>query len=80
MTPEQYATLLEEQGGGCAICGSSEKKTRNGTELELPVDHCHETGRVRGILCDNCNRAMGLLGDAPTRLLRAVSYLRRSGT
>lgn len=66
LTPEDYAALLEEQGGGCGICGSEE---------QLVVDHCHETGATRGILCNTCNRAIGMLHDNPDLLMRAADWL-----
>ncbi|WP_347878324.1 endonuclease VII domain-containing protein [Streptomyces sp. KS 21] len=58
--------MVAAQGGLCCIC------------LKAPavhVDHCHETGRVRGVLCFNCNSAIGKLGDDPDILRRAISYL-----
>lgn len=45
----------------------------------LSIDHDHETGKVRGLLCNNCNRAIGLLGDSVSTLLDAVEYLRSGG-
>jgi hypothetical protein len=70
LTIEQYETLLALQGNSCSICQepfSSSKDTH--------VDHCHTTGFVRGILCSNCNTALGLFKDDQTRLLMAVHYL-----
>jgi len=65
-----YDKIIEEQGGGCAICGDASKIT-------LAVDHCHETGRVRGLLCGKCNRALGLLRDNPDIIKKALKYLTR---
>ena len=62
------AKLLAEQGGVCAICG--------GTHL-LGVDHCHDTGIVRGILCRTCNSGIGHLKDNLELVERAAVYLRR---
>ena len=73
ITGEQYAEMLEAQGGVCAICGR-ECQSRN----RLAVDHCHETGKVRGLLCAHCNRALGMLGDSVNVLTAAVRYLERS--
>ncbi len=70
LTIEQYEAMLTKQGGGCAICGAKRSGKRR-----LSVDHDHCTGRVRGVLCANCNRAIGLLGDDPTRLQKALAYL-----
>lgn len=68
----EYDALLMKQGGGCALCGRAKDRRR------LPVDHDHRTKRVRGILCEACNRGLGLLGDSPARLRRAVAYLEQT--
>lgn len=65
-----FEVLFAEQGGTCAICELPEISGRS-----LAIDHCHETGRVRGLLCNRCNRALGLMKDDPERLLRAINYL-----
>lgn len=72
---EQYDAMLAEQGGGCAICGV-EFGDKGGRRLA--VDHCHDTGAVRGLLCSNCNQGLGKFGDDIARLERAIMYLRRS--
>ncbi len=72
ITLPDYEQMLSEQGGLCAICGKTQRGTRN---KRLCVDHCHETGRVRGLLCDHCNRAIGLLGDSAETAARAAAYL-----
>lgn len=69
LTPEQYAALLEKQDGKCAICCETK---------DLHVDHCHETKKVRGLLCGACNRGLGLFGDAADKLRRAGQYLLQS--
>jgi len=71
MTPSCYVELLNKQGGGCAICGAIANKSGK----RLPVDHCHNTGKNRGILCDKCNRGVGLMNDDPTLLRKAIAYL-----
>lgn len=63
----QYDALLEAQGGVCAICSENR-------EL-LAVDHDHTTGEVRGLLCNPCNRGIGLLKDDPDRMLAAAMYV-----
>ena len=68
----EYDQLLTEQNGGCAICGA---RFSHG-EVRLAVDHCHDTGKVRGLLCSNCNQGLGKFGDDPDRLDRAGMYLR----
>jgi len=76
--PERYYELLDRQGGVCAVCGKDELSAhgRTGTRFRLSVDHCHVTGRVRGLLCQSCNRAIGLLGDNIGILEKAIDYLK----
>jgi hypothetical protein len=69
-----YESMLASQDHGCGACGG---ETLPG--FVLAVDHCHETGRVRGLLCDACNRAVGLLGDSAERADLLADYLRRNG-
>jgi hypothetical protein len=66
-----YRALEKRQGHACAIC---RKATR-----DLCIDHCHVTGRVRGLLCRSCNSALGLYADDPRRLRAALAYLQRTG-
>jgi hypothetical protein len=75
ITVHDYARLLEEQHGVCAACGQPERtpNPRNGYRL-LAVDHDHETGRVRGLLCVNCNKALGHLRDDPSRIQGLLRY------
>lgn len=76
LTDEQYDALLAAQNGACAICGTTEW---NGGKAKSPhVDHCHETGRVRGLLCGGCNNGLGNFGDDPARLRAAADYLERA--
>lgn len=72
ITLDEYNILLKSQGGVCAICGGTESSCDG---RMLAVDHCHLTGRVRGILCSNCNRALGLFKDSPDTLRSAIKYL-----
>jgi len=69
ITIEQYDTLLAAQNGVCAIC------SRPPGKRHLAVDHCHTTKAVRGLLCVNCNTAVGKLNDDPVLLQRAIDYL-----
>lgn len=69
-----YDGLLRSQGGGCAICGA--ETDPNGRRLS--VDHCHETGSVRGILCSNCNLGLGNMADDIERMESAQKYLLQS--
>jgi hypothetical protein len=73
LEPDDYHALLEAQGGGCAICGTPPNATR-----ALAVDHDHETGAVRGILCGRCNPGLGHFKDDPLLLEKAAHYLRLS--
>lgn len=77
ITPEQYEEMLDAQGRVCAICSRPEKviDPRNGRIKALAVDHDHDSGAVRGLLCQNCNKGIGNLGDDPERLMAAAAYL-----
>ena len=72
LTHEQYETMLAAQGGGCAICGSTDPGPRN---KHMHIDHDHATGKVRGILCGPCNTAVERLESVPNWGLRAAQYL-----
>lgn len=72
ITVDAYQYLLDKQGGKCAICEQGNGLRR------LCVDHCHETGAVRGLLCTGCNSAIGKLDDNPNLLRKAASYLERA--
>jgi len=77
LTPEAYDEMLAAQAGCCAICGlkSGTEYHRSGRFIPLTVDHCHETGVVRGLLCGQCNRGLGDFRDNLTNLERAIAYL-----
>jgi hypothetical protein len=72
LTTEQFDQMLASQDGKCAIC-----RTDKWPGYGPHVDHCHETGRVRGILCGPCNHGLGILRDDPARLRAAADYLER---
>lgn len=74
ITIEQYNMLLEFQDGACAVC----KRTENSDGKMLYVDHCHDTGAIRGLLCRKCNTGIGLLGDSVDGIEKALNYLRGS--
>lgn len=74
ITSENYDSMLSEQGGGCAICGSETSRSR--ASRHLHVDHCHETGRVRGLLCNSCNTGLGRFREDHEILARAAEYVR----
>lgn len=70
---EEYNKLLEKQNGKCAICNLTPEVCNKGRYL--CVDHNHQTGKVRGLLCNTCNRAIGLLKDNTEVLRRAAEYI-----
>jgi len=74
ITENHYQELLKKQGGVCAVCGSPE--SGNASCRRLVVDHCHETGAVRGLLCHQCNTGIGQLRDSAEMLEKAAAYLR----
>lgn len=86
ITLARYNELLEQQGGVCAICGEppasilGHVSRRQGCAVRprLVVDHCHETGQVRGLLCTRCNRGIGFLKDSTTLVASALGYLQRA--
>lgn len=73
---EQYNQMHSEQNGVCKICKQPETHKRNGVLKALAVDHCHKTGKVRGLLCCDCNTGIGKLKDSIDVLLSAVQYLK----
>lgn len=74
ITTKEYDELYTGQSGCCALC------SKHSTELSRPlcVDHDHETGKVRGLLCSTCNSGLGKLGDNEEGLLKALEYLRNA--
>lgn len=70
---EDYNTLLIAQGGFCAGCGIEHKKAIRG---KLFVDHCHTSGKVRGLLCQKCNTALGMINDNVDTLISLINYLK----
>lgn len=76
LEPGAYDRILAAQDGKCGICGTDDpgSRTRRRTR-RFAVDHCHDTGAVRGLLCSNCNRGIGYLKHSKDALLAAVKYL-----
>jgi hypothetical protein len=72
VTPAEFYAMLESQSGGCAICGRKDSGAKN---RQMHLDHCHKTGKNRGILCHSCNVGLGNFKDDPDKLLAAVAYL-----
>lgn len=74
MTVEGFLELLTAQDNKCAICKTTDPQTKNGGTFV--IDHSHTTGKVRGLLCSPCNRALGLLKDNAGILEKAAEYVR----
>ena len=75
ITVEEYEQMFIEQDYKCKICGTNGFKIEPNARQLLAVDHCHTTGMVRGLLCHNCNRALGLFQDDVRNLSNAIAYL-----
>ena len=75
ITIEQYESMLMQQNNVCAICLRAETATNRGKVKRLAVDHCHTTGKVRGLLCHNCNTTLGKYEDKPELIKRFIEYL-----
>lgn len=71
LTTEMYEDLLKTQNNGCAICGKKPNKR------PLSVDHCHKTGKIRGLLCQKHNVGIGLFDDNPDLFDAAKQYLEK---
>jgi hypothetical protein len=79
LTWEQYMCMFEKQAGGCAIC-KSPISSHNTPDIMFPVahvDHCHNTGKIRGLLCQACNKGIGHLKDNATLCRLAAEYLEK---
>lgn len=75
MTLSEYESMVAVRGGLCDICHQPETSTLRGKVKALSVDHDHDTEVVRGLLCSNCNRALGYFKDDPVRVAEAAAYL-----
>lgn len=75
---ENYESMLARQNHVCAICEKPESIARKGSVCSLVVDHCHTTGKIRGLLCNNCNRVLGLMKESKTSISRMVEYLNKN--
>ena len=73
----EYNQMLLDQNNVCAICKHPETHMRNGKVKALAVDHHHGTGKIRGLLCADCNTGIGKLKDSPDVLQSAIEYLRK---
>lgn len=77
---DTFQHMQNEQNYVCAICGNPETTVdnRSNTTRELAVDHCHTTGKIRGLLCRGCNQGLGNFRDNITYLKKAITYLERN--
>ena len=69
---EEYSMLAARQDNKCATCGKPAEETHR---KRLFVDHCHSTGKIRGLLCQQCNTALGMVNDDISKLSALISYL-----
>lgn len=76
ITAKIYDQLAANQLNRCALCSTD---VPGGSRKNFLVDHNHETGEVRGLLCYNCNNGLGMLKDSPKLLKRAIQYLEENG-
>ena len=74
ITQNDYEVMIAEQNNQCAICNTTEPGGRHNSGYFV-VDHCHTTGKVRKLLCHNCNTALGLVGDNVDTLHKMINYL-----
>ena len=73
---EEYQSLILKQDGKCAICGTKEGTRRSAKSLA--IDHCHDTGQIRGLLCQPCNTVLGMFKDDIDLFNKAIKYLQSS--
>jgi hypothetical protein len=78
ITVQDYDMMHMEQNGLCKICNNPESRVSNGKTSRLAVDHCHNTGKVRGLLCWACNASLGRFKDSIEILESAISYLKKN--
>jgi hypothetical protein len=78
ITAQDYDIMLMSQNGFCKICKQPETKLFRGKLTRLAVDHCHKTGKVRGLLCWSCNTTLGKVKDSIDLLLNMANYLKES--
>lgn len=74
LTPDDLARMVEAQGNRCAICN---EEPSSGPGRRLHVDHCHTTGKVRELLCNNCNHMLGQAREKPELLRAAAAYIEK---
>lgn len=72
----EYEKMLQNQNGHCAICGTTEF---SGKGKKPHVDHCHKTGKIRALLCNQCNVGLGAFRDSPELMEAAINYIKKHG-
>lgn len=77
ISKSQYDTMMIAQNGVCAICRNPEFGSQNGKVKRLSVDHCHNSGKIRGLLCNGCNPGIGYFKDNPALLRAAADYIEK---
>lgn len=77
LTVEDYLSMVEAQSNKCAICGKEETVQYRGKTRLLTVDHCHTTGKIRKLLCLNCNNGLGCFKDNIKLMKVAIKYLEK---
>jgi hypothetical protein len=77
LSESRFEEMVAEQNNLCAACGQPETKLIRGKLSRLSVDHDHETGRIRGLLCAGCNSALGQVKDDANRLIKLLAYITR---
>jgi len=77
LTPADYDRMLEEQGGVCDICKTSDPSANSKPGMSFHVDHCHDTDKVRGLLCTRCNPGLGFFLHDEALLEAALAYIRK---
>lgn len=78
ITEEQWKQIFNDQGGKCCLCQRTEKQIKKSKSKYFVVDHNHETGEIRGLLCGFCNRTvLAVIGECPNFAMRLHTYLSR---
>jgi len=75
ITPKQFVEMMRAQNCACKVCGYIPA-----SPLDLTIDHDHDTGAVRGLLCSPCNTALGMFRDDPARMRAAAEYIEAAGS
>jgi hypothetical protein len=74
----EYREMLQMQDGRCGLCGADSPGKQTGTDKKMYVDHDHQSGKVRGLLCSRCNVGLGMFRDDPELMRRAAEYIEKA--